>query len=56
VLGVTGKFSMWTALKVALGTDPRLAGVDLDVLEERARAQRRDLEAARRQATFAALT
>jgi hypothetical protein len=55
VLGVTGKVGLWTALKTALGTDPRLAGVDLDVLEERARAQRRDLEAARRQAAVEAL-
>jgi hypothetical protein len=56
VLGVSGKRALWTSLKVALGTDPRLAGIDLDGLEERARAQRRDLEGARRQAAVAALT
>jgi hypothetical protein len=55
-LGVSGKRSLWTSLKVALGTDPRLAGIDLDVLEERARAQRRDLEAARLEAAVEALT
>src|SRR6476659_412908 len=38
-LGVTGKLAMWEALRHALAGDPRLAGVDLDVLSARARSQ-----------------
>jgi hypothetical protein len=50
-LGVTGKLVMWEALRHALADDPRLAGVDLDVLAARARSQlerldRRRLDAA----------
>ena len=50
-LGVTGKLAMWEALRHALAEDPRLAGVDFDVLSARARSQlerldRRRLDAA----------
>jgi hypothetical protein len=56
VLGVSGKLALWLALQRALEQDPRLAGVDLEALIERARTQRRELEGARRQAAVAALT
>jgi hypothetical protein len=44
VLGVSGKIAMWRALQRALPDDPRLAGVDFDELNDRAREQRRRLE------------
>ena len=49
-LGVEGKLSMWQAVRRTHGEDSRLRGVDLDVLIERARSQRRRLERLRRRA------
>jgi hypothetical protein len=49
-LGVEGKLSLWQALRRTHGDDTRLRGVDLDVLIERARSQRRRLERLRRRA------
>ena len=46
-LGVEGKLCLWRALKDARGTDPRLEGVDLDDLANRAERQRDELEAMR---------
>jgi hypothetical protein len=43
-LGVAGKLELWTALRVACASDPRLAEIDFDELIERARSQRRQLE------------
>jgi hypothetical protein len=43
-LGVLGKGKLWVALKLAIGEDPRLAGVDLDVLAQRAWSQHDRLE------------
>ena len=54
-LGVEGKGSLWQALKVTHGDDPRLRGVDLDALIARARSQRRRLERLRRGAATEAL-
>jgi hypothetical protein len=54
-LGVEGKFALWQAVQHALGTDPRLAGVDLDELIARARSQRRRLERLRKGAAADAL-
>ena len=56
MLGVTGKLAMWQALRAALGDDPRLAGIDLEQLAERAKEQRRTLERLRRTAAVEALT
>jgi hypothetical protein len=52
-LGVTGKLAMWEALAHALGDDPRLAGIDLAELADRARSQRERLEPRRRDAAAA---
>ena len=49
-LGVEGKLALWQALRRALAGDPRLDGIDLPTLVERARAQRRTLERQRRRA------
>jgi hypothetical protein len=54
-LGVEGKLALWRALRHALGSDPRLAGVDLDVLIARAQSQRRRLERQRMSAAAEAL-
>ena len=54
-LGVDGKLSLWQSLKVSHGDDPRLRGVDLDGLINRARSQRRRLERQRRRAADEAL-
>ena len=54
-LGVEGKLSLWHSLKVTYGDDPRLRGVDLEALIERARSQRRRLERQRRRAAQEAL-
>jgi hypothetical protein len=54
-LGVEGKLSLWQSLKVSHGDDPRLRGVDLDGLINRARSQRRRLERQRRRAADEAL-
>jgi hypothetical protein len=43
-LGVEGKLALWQALRATHGDDPRLDGIDLDALVERARSQRRRLE------------
>lgn len=52
-LGVEGKASLWRSLKAA--ADPRLEGVDLDVLVTRAEAQRAGLERHRVEAARVAL-
>jgi hypothetical protein len=54
-LGVEGKLALWRALRGTRGSDPRLAGVDLDELVERARSQRRRLERLRTRAADEAL-
>jgi hypothetical protein len=54
-LGVEGKLSLWQSLKLTYGDDPRLRGVDLDALIDRARSQRRRLERQRRHAAHDAL-
>jgi hypothetical protein len=54
-LGVHGKLSLWQALRRTHGTDPRLRGVDLDELSDRARSQRRRLERQRLRAADEAL-
>ena len=53
VVGVTGKLSMWEALKAA-GRDP-VAGVDYEAMAQRARDQRERLDALRRRAAAEAL-
>lgn len=53
VLGVTGKLALWESLKEVIG--PRIDGVDLDRLAERAADQRGRLEALRRTAASEAL-
>jgi hypothetical protein len=54
-LGVQGKLSMWTALKLVLGGDPRLSAFDLDALCARARRQLEELETQRGPAALEAL-
>ena len=54
-LGVAGKRSLWLALRTALGQDPRLSGVDLDRLIDRAGDQRQTLERLRLRAALDAL-
>jgi hypothetical protein len=46
-IGIEGKLLMWLALKEAAAGNPRLAGTDFDRLIERARGQRRAVEAYR---------
>jgi hypothetical protein len=55
-LGIEGKLAMWLALKEAAASDPRLAAADYDHLIERARGQRRTLEAHRLAAAVASFT
>jgi hypothetical protein len=54
-LGVEGKTALWKALRRTHGDDPRLRGVDFDVLIERAQSQRRRLERRRVRAADEAL-
>jgi hypothetical protein len=54
-LGVEGKLALWRTLRHTLGSDPRLAGVDLDELIARAQSQRRRLERQRMSAAGEAL-
>jgi hypothetical protein len=54
-LGVEGKLALWQALRRTHGGDPRLQGIDLAKLLERARAQRQRLERQRRRAAEEAL-
>ena len=56
MLGITGKMAMWVALSSVLADDPRLEGIDLEHLAERAREQRRTVERLRRQAAREALS
>src|SRR5215212_5251746 len=44
LLGVEGKLALWRALRHRLGDDPRLRGVDLEGLIQRASSQARRLE------------
>ena len=44
LLGVEGKLALWRALRHRLGDDPRLRGVDLEGLIQRAQSQARRLE------------
>jgi len=55
LLGVEGKLALWRALRRTHGSDPRLAGVDLDGLIRRASSQRRRLERQRVRAADEAL-
>ena len=56
-LGIEGKLALWLALKAAADAgDPRLAGNDFDRLIERARGQRRTLEAHRLAAAVASFS
>jgi hypothetical protein len=55
-LGVEGKLALWQALVRTHGDDPRLRGLDLAGLVNRARSQRRRLERQRRRAAQEALT
>ncbi len=54
-LGVAGKRSLWVALHTTHGQDPRLSGVDLERLIERAGDQRQTLERLRLRAALEAL-
>ncbi len=54
-LGVTGKLALWQALLATHGADPRLRGIDLENLANRARSQRQRLERQRRRAAGDAL-
>lgn len=54
-VGVEGKLALWQALRRRFGEDPRLRGVDLDELIDRARSQRRRLERQRQRAAEEAL-
>jgi hypothetical protein len=54
-LGVEGKLALWRTLRSTHASDPRLAGIDLDGLIERARSQRRRLERQRVRAADEAL-
>ena len=56
MLGITGKMAMWIALSSVLADDPRLEGIDLEHLAQRAREQRQTVERLRRQAAGEALT
>ena len=56
MLGISGKLALWQALRTALGDDPRLEGIDLEQLAERAKQQRRTVEGLRRRAAVEALT
>jgi hypothetical protein len=55
MLGISGKLALWQALRTALAADPRIAGIDLDRLAERAKEQRRTVESLRRRAASEAL-
>jgi hypothetical protein len=50
MLGISGKLALWVALRPVLGDDPRIEGIDLERLAERARAQRQTIERLRRRA------
>jgi hypothetical protein len=54
-VGVEGKLALWQALRHTHGGDPRLRGIGLQNLIERARSQRRRLERQRRRAAEEAL-
>lgn len=54
-LGVEGKLALWLSLRQTHGADPRLGGIELDELIDRARSQRRRLERQRRRAADEAL-
>ena len=56
MLGISGKLALWVALRPVLGDDPRIEGIDLERLAERARAQRQTVERLRRRAAAEALT
>jgi hypothetical protein len=56
MLGVSGKLALWQALRAVLADDPRIDGIDLEHLAERAKEQRRVLEGLRRRAAIEALT
>ncbi|MGI8804101.1 MAG: hypothetical protein ACR2IN_00110, partial [Thermoleophilaceae bacterium] len=55
-LGVEGKLALWLSLRHTHAADPRLRGIQLDALIDRARSQRRRLERQRRRAADEALT
>ena len=55
-MGVSGKLAMWIVLNDLYADDPRLDGIDLANLVDRARDQRQTLESLRRQAAAEGLT
>jgi hypothetical protein len=55
-LGIAGKLAMWHALRLVLTGDPRIEGIDLEQLAQRARDQRRTVEGLRRRAAVEALS
>jgi hypothetical protein len=55
MLGISGKLAMWHALRPWLGNDPRIQGIDLEELTERAKQQRATVESLRRRASVEAL-
>ena len=56
MLGITGKLALWIALQDVYAGDPRVAGIDLGRLVDRARDQRQSLEGLRRRCAREALT
>ena len=50
IMGVTGKVRLWHSLQESLASDPRLAGVDLDVLVRRGHEQLAGLDDHHREA------
>jgi hypothetical protein len=56
MLGISGKLALWQALRIGLADDPRIEGIDLETLAERAKGQRRTVETLRRRAAAEALT
>jgi hypothetical protein len=55
IIGIDGKVTLWTNLRDAAGSDPRLAGVDFEGLIDRALSQRAVLEPHHRRAAKDAL-
>jgi hypothetical protein len=54
-LGIQGKFAMWKALSAAKSDDPRLQGLDYELLMARAESQASQVEQRRIEAAQAAL-
>jgi hypothetical protein len=56
MMGVSGKLAMWIVLNDLYADDPRLDGIDLANLIDRAREQRQTLESLRRRAAREGIT